>query len=286
MNVLLAQMLAHADPTQVAGLSRFFKTGPGQYGEGDKFLGIKVPVTREVVRDCWQEIGFPELEECIANEYHEVRLAALLTLVEIFKHAKRPRVKPGVTPTVMPDSIRHLCIDFYLSHTQYINNWDLVDLSCYPLLGEWLLDASDRSLLYDLARNGKTIWEQRIGIVSTMTFIRHGQLDDTFAIADILLHHPHDLIHKAVGWLLREAGKKDKSALEAYLKRPESALAHCGQAKAASAASGGRCVSPCNSRPERRGSGQRPVYHSMPRTMLRYAIEKFPEDERQKYLAK
>ena len=286
MNVLLAQMLAHADPTQVAGLSRFFKTGPGRYGEGDKFLGIKVPVTREVVRDCWQEIGFPELEECIANEYHEVRLAALLTLVEIFKHAKRPRVKPGVTPTVMPDSIRHLCIDFYLSHTQYINNWDLVDLSCYPLLGEWLLDASDRSLLYDLARNGKTIWEQRIGIVSTMTFIRHGQLDDTFAIADILLNHPHDLIHKAVGWLLREAGKKDKPALESYLKRPESTLAYCGQAKAASAASGGRCVSPCNSRPERRGSGQRPVYHSMPRTMLRYAIEKFPEDERQEYLAK
>ena len=286
MNVLLAQMLAHADPTQVAGLSRFFKTGPGQYGEGDKFLGIKVPVTREVVRDCWQEIGFPELEECIANEYHEVRLAALLTLVEIFKHAKRPRVKPGVTPTVMPDSIRHLCIDFYLSHTQYINNWDLVDLSCYPLLGEWLLDASDRSLLYDLARNGKTIWEQRIGIVSTMTFIRHGQLDDTFAISDILLHHPHDLIHKAVGWLLREAGKKDKPALESYLKRPESTLAYCGQAKAASAASGGRCVSPCNSRPERRGSGQRPVYQSMPRTMLRYAIEKFPEAERQQYLAK
>ena len=227
-------MLAHADPSQVAGLSRFFKTGPGQYGEGDKFLGIKVPVTREVFRGCWREMGFPELEECICSEYHEIRLAALLTLVEIFKHAKK-------NPT-----LQQQCVDFYLSHTQYINNWDLVDLSCYPLLGEWLLD-KDRALLYDLARNGRTLWEQRIGIVSTMTFVRHGQLEDTFAIADILLHHPHDLIHKAVGWLLREAGKKDKAALEAFLA---------------------------------------PRYLTMPRTALRYAIEKFPEAERRQYLAK
>ena len=246
-------MLAHADPTQVAGLSRFFKTGPGQYGECDKFLGIKVPVTREMVRICWREVGFEELEECIRSDYHEVRLAALLTLVEIFRHAKKD------------PELRRQCIGFYLAHTQYINNWDLVDLSCYPLLGEWLLD-KDRALLYDLARSGKTLWEQRIGIVSTMTFIRHGQLDDTFAIADILLHHPHDLIHKAVGWLLREAGKKDKAALEAFLNRPSSILAHCGPAQAASAASGGRCK-------------------TMPRTMLRYAIEKFPEAERRQYLA-
>ena len=234
MNTLLTQMLAHADPSQVAGLARFFKTGPGQYGEGDKFLGIKVPVTREVVRECWREVDFEELEECIASEYHELRLAALLTLVEIFRHAKKA------------PALQRQCVDFYLNHTEYINNWDLVDLSCYPLLGEWLLD-KDRSLLYELARNGKTIWEQRIGIVSTMTFIRHGQLEDTFAIADILLHHPHDLIHKAVGWLLREAGKRDKAALEAYLQ---------------------------------------PRYRTMPRTMLRYAIEKFPENERQAYLSK
>ena len=234
MNVLLEQMIAHADPAQVAGLARFFKTGPGQYGEGDKFLGIKVPVTREVVTACWKNVGFPELEECVSSEYHEVRLAALLALVEQFKHAKKAPEK------------QQACVDFYLSHTKYINNWDLVDLSCYPLLGEWLLD-KDRSILYDLAKNGKTIWEQRIGIVSTMTFIRHGQVDDTFAIADILLHHPHDLIHKAVGWLLREAGKRDKSALEAYLA---------------------------------------PRYTTMPRTMLRYAIEKFPEQERRRYLGR
>ena len=232
MNRLLSTMLSHADPSQVEGLSRFFKTGPGQYGEGDQFLGIKVPVTRDVVRDCWKETSFADLEECICSAFHEVRLAALLTLVEIFKHARKN------------PALQQQCIDFYLSHTEFINNWDLVDLSCYPLLGEWLLD-KDRGLLYDLARNGKTLWEQRIGIVSTMTFIRHGQLSDTFAIADILLHHPHDLIHKAVGWLLREAGKKDKAALEAYLL---------------------------------------PRYLTMPRTMLRYAIEKFPEAERQLYL--
>ena len=227
-------MLARADESQVAGLSRFFKTGPGQYGEGDKFLGIKVPVTREVVKQCWRETSMQDLEECIASEYHEVRLAALLALVEIFAHAKKDQ------------GLQQACIDFYLAHTDRINNWDLVDLSCYPLLGVWLLDR-DRSLLYDLARNGKTLWEQRIGIVSTMTFIRHGQIADTFAISDILLHHPHDLIHKAVGWLLREAGKRDKEALKAYLE---------------------------------------PRCRTMPRTMLRYAIEKFPEAERKPYLVK
>lgn len=223
----MSEMLRRADPAQVEGLARFFKTGPGQYGEGDRFLGIKVPVTREVVKACWRQTGWNDLEECICSEYHEVRLAALLTLVE------NKLSRPG-------------CVDFYLSHTDHINNWDLVDLSCYPLVGQWLLD-KDRKLLYDLARDGKTIWEQRIGMVSTMTFIRHGQLDDTFAIADILLHHPHDLIQKAVGWLLREAGKRDKAALEAFLQ---------------------------------------PRYTTMPRTMLRYAIEKFPEPERKRYLAR
>lgn len=232
MNRLFKEMLSRRDPSQVEGLSRFFKTGPGQYGEGDKFLGIKVPVTREVVKACWKTIGFAELEECIASEYHEIRLAALLTLVAIFEHARKD------------SSLQEQCIGFYLSHTRYINNWDLVDLSCYNLLGAWLLD-KDRALLYELAKGGKTIWEQRIGIVSTMTFIRHGQLDDTFALADILLHHPHDLIHKAVGWLLREAGKRDNGALISFL----------------------------DSR-----------YKTMPRTMLRYAIEKFPERERKRYL--
>ena len=232
MNQLYKEMLSRSNPSQVEGLMRFFKTGPGQYGEGDKFLGIKVPETRMVVKACWQETSLSDLEECLVSEFHEVRLAALLTLVEIFNHAKKDPL------------LQRQCVDTYLSHTDYINNWDLVDLSCYNLLGTWLLD-KDRSLLYDLARYGKTIWEQRIGMVSTMQFIRHGQLDDTFAIADILLHHPHDLIHKAVGWLLREAGKRDVEALKDFLDS--------------------RC-------------------RTMPRTMLRYAIEKFPEPERKHYL--
>lgn len=232
---LYNEILAHQDPSQVEGLKRFFKTGKGQYGEGDLFLGIKVPVTREVVKQCWSETSFDELETCIRSEYHEIRLAALLTLVQVFKHAKKD-------PT-----LQHRCIGFYLGHTEFINNWDLVDLSCYELLGTWLLD-KDRQLLYDLARDGKTIWEQRIGMVSTMQFIRHGQLDDTFAIADIFLVKPqplHDLLQKAVGWLLREAGKRDEQRLKDWLSNR---------------------------------------YQVMPRTMLRYAIEKFSEEERAGYL--
>ena len=233
MNILLDQMMSHADPSQVEGLMRFFKTGPGQYGYGDKFLGIKVPVTRGVVKECWQKVNFDDLEECVTSQYHEVRLAALLTLIEIFSHAKKN------------PELQKRCVDFYLSHTDRINNWDLVDLSCHPLLGTWLLD-KDRTLLYDLARGGQTIWEQRIGMVSTMQFIRHGQTADTYAIAEILIGHNHDLIQKAVGWLLREAGKRNTAQLKEWLET--------------------RCS-------------------TMPRTMLRYAIEKLPEQERQHFMS-
>lgn len=235
-NNLYNEILSHQDPSQVAALSYFFKTGEGQYGEGDVFLGIKVPVTREVVKQCWKSTSFEDLETCIQSEYHEMRLAALLCLVQIFHHTK-------------DKALQQRCIDFYLSHTQYVNNWDLVDLSCYELLGTWLLD-KNRSLLYELARNGKTLWEQRIGMVSTMQFIRHNQLDDTYSIADIFLEKPqpiHDLLQKATGWLLREAGKRDEQRLKDWL----------------------------SSR-----------YHTMPRTMLRYAIEKFPKEERQFFMQK
>lgn len=247
---LFNEILARQDAEQAVNLSRFFKTGKGQYGEGDKFLGVKVPVTREVVKQCWKETSFDDLEACIQSEYHEIRLAALLTLVQIFKHAKK-RETPlpshcGQRPAISCAS-QQQCIDFYLSHTQYINNWDLVDLSCYELLGTWLLD-KDRSMLYDLARDGKTIWEQRIGMVSTMQFIRHGELDDTYAIAELFLVKPkplHDLLQKAVGWLLREAGKRDEQRLKDWLA---------------------------------------PRHATMPRTMLRYAIEKFTDEERKKYM--
>lgn len=237
MNKLYTELLNRQDPSQVHGLSYFFKTGPGQYGEGDKFLGIKVPVTREVVKQCWKDCSFDDLQECVSSEYHEMRLAALLTLVQVFKHAKKD------------ERLQKQCIDFYLANTQYINNWDLVDLSCYELLGNWLLDR-DRKPLYDMARHGETIWEQRIGMVSTMQFLRHGQLDDTYSIAEIFLQKPqplHDLLQKAVGWLLREAGKRDENRLKLWLKTR---------------------------------------YMTMPRTMLRYAIEKFPEPERKEYLKK
>ena len=232
---LYNEILSRQDPEQAVNLSRFFKTGKGQYGEGDKFLGIKVPVTRDVVKQCWQDTSFDDLEACICSEYHEIRLAALLALVQIFKHAKKDKV------------LQQCCVDFYLSHTEFINNWDLVDLSCYELLGVWLLD-KDRTLLYDLARDGKTIWEQRIGMVSTMQFLRHGELDDTYAIAEIFLNKPqplHDLLQKAVGWLLREAGKRDEQRLKDWLSKR---------------------------------------YATMPRTMLRYAIEKFSEKERNYFM--
>lgn len=234
-NRLFETVLYHRDPQQVEGLSRFFKTGKGQYGEGDKFLGIKVPVIREVVKQCWADTSFEDLETCIRSEFHEMRLAALLVLVQMFKHAKKDEL------------LQNRCVDFYLSHTEFINNWDLVDLSCYELLGTWLLD-KDRTLLYDLAREGKTIWEQRIGMVSTMQFLRHGELDDTYAIADLFLAKPkplHDLLQKAVGWLLREAGKRDEQRLKDWIST--------------------RC-------------------QSMPRTMLRYAIEKFSDEERNRFM--
>lgn len=232
---LYNEILARQDAEQAVNLSRFFKTGKGQYGEGDQFLGIKVPVTREVVKHCWQETSFNDFEVCMRSEYHEIRLAALLTLVQIFKHAKKDK------------ALQQQCIDFYLTHTEFINNWDLVDLSCYELLGTWLLD-KDRTLLYDLARDGKTIWEQRIGMVSTMQFIRHDQLDDTYAIADIFLvksQPMHDLLQKAGGWLLREAGKRDEQRLKDWLSTRHA---------------------------------------TMPRTMLRYAIEKFTDEERKRYM--
>ena len=241
MNKLMQMKLherieACRNEAQAAGLARFFKTGPGQYGEGDRFLGLKVPETRSIVKACWKETDFGEMDLCLRSPWHEVRLAGLLALAEHFSHARKD------------PAYRRQCVDFYLSHTEGINNWDLVDLSCYVILGEWFLD-KDRTLLYDLARDGRTIWEQRIGIVSTMQFLRHGQQDDTYAIADLFLAKPaplHDLLQKAVGWLLREAGKRDADRLRDWLEP--------------------RCA-------------------DLPRTLLRYAIEKFPSEERAGWLA-
>jgi len=231
MNTLKERIEAAANPDAVPGLSRFFKSAPGEYGEGDLFLGIKVPVTRAIVKELKGKVGFTEIEECIRSPYHEMRLAALLMLVEIFKKGDRQK-----------------SVEFYLSHTDWINNWDLVDLSCYEILGKWLLDRN-REILYMLAKEGKTIWERRIGIVSTMAFIRKGELDDTYAIVDIFAREKnlHDLLQKAAGWLLREAGKRDMERLCKWLESRHS---------------------------------------TMPRTMLRYAIEKMDSETRSRFLKK
>lgn len=228
---VLQAMLALKNDEQKNVLERFFKTGKGQYGEGDLFLGIKVPQSRAVAKQHYKSCSLNDLHKLVQSPFHEVRLVALLILVLQYNH----------------DKTNSEYVNFYLSHTKFVNNWDLVDLSCYEILGDWLLD-KDRSVLYRLADKGNSIWEQRIGIVSTMQFLRHNQLDDTYAIADIFLAKPsplHDLLQKAVGWLLREAGKRDTERLTQFLAKR---------------------------------------YLRMPRTMLRYAIEKYPDGVRRQFL--
>ena len=228
---IIDDLQAVGNPEKAIHLSHFFKTGKGQYGEGDRFIGVTVPEQRAIAKK-YQSAPFSVLEELVTSPWHEVRLTGLLILVNQFGKNKEI-------------GFRQSCVDFYLSHTDYINNWDLVDLTCYKLLGIWLID-KDRQLLYDLAHSPK-LWEQRIAIVTCMYFVRQGDFKDCLAISDLLLNHNHDLIHKAVGWLLRETGKKDRQVLVHFLS-------------------------------------DRYLY--MPSTMLRYAIEHFPEEERRKYLNK
>ncbi|GHV63986.1 DNA alkylation repair protein [Bacteroidia bacterium] len=226
---IIAELQAHGSAEKAEHHAYFFKTGEGQYGEGDLFFGVTVPQMRAIAKK-YANIGWAEIEGLLASPVHEVRLLALTITVEKYKKTKQATDKQKI-------------VDFYLAHTQHINNWDLVDLSCYKILGDWLED-KDRNILYQLA-DSENLWEQRIAIVTCMHFIHKGDFDDCLAISDRLLHHKHDLIHKAVGWMLREVGKKDIFVLTDFLRRH---------------------------------------YKVMPRTMLRYAIEKFPEVERQKYL--
>ena len=232
MNVILNDLKRLADSRQRDVLMRFFKTGKGEYGEGDRFLGVKVPQTRAVVKAHWKDCSDADVGRLIASPYHEARLAGLLVLLRRYKAARGD------------DERRGRIVDAYLASQPFINNWDLVDLTCYELLGDWFF-SRDRTLLHEMARHGETIWVQRISIVTTLQFIRRGDFGTTFELADILLRHPHDLIHKAVGWMLREVGKRNRFVLEDFLK---------------------------------------PRYREMPRTMLRYAIEKFPEPLRLQYL--
>ena len=225
---LKSELDALASPTKAVVLSRFFKTGHGEYGEGDRFLGIVVPEQRKLAKK-FVRLNFDDIEMLLETDIHEYRLTALLILTYQFPKASANN--------------REEIFTFYLNHTKWINNWDLVDVTCRQILGVYLLD-QDRSVLYKLARS-PNLWEQRIAIISTLEFIKHEQFDDTLKIAEILLTHSHDLIHKAVGWMLREVGKQDRQILKEFLNN------HCQQ---------------------------------MPRTMLRYAIEHFDQPTRKAYL--
>ena len=219
---------ARADRSRIPILQSFFKTGPGQYAEGDVFIGVTVPQLRLVCRECADATSDDRLR-LLRSAVHEERALALLLMVDAFKRAD--------------EAGRRTLYEQYLANTATINNWDLVDCSAADIVGGWLAERSRRPL-QRLARS-RSLWERRIAIVATHHFIRKGEVDETFRVADILLHDEDDLIHKAVGWMLREAGKRDPAAERGFLKSR---------------------------------------YTQMPRTMLRYAIERFPEGERQRYL--
>jgi len=216
--------------TEIAKNSlRFFKTDKGQYGFGDIFLGVRAPKIRLIAKK-YIDISIADMKILIRSKYHEERFLGLIILVNKYSKTKDKK------------TINQL-YKIYISSFKYINNWDLVDVTCPHVTGKYLID-KDRSILYKWAKSDD-LWTKRIAIVSTFSFIRQNDLEDTFKIAEILLQDKHDLIHKAVGWMLREAGKRDLEKEEIFLKK---------------------------------------YYRDMPRTMLRYAIEKFPESKRQAYL--
>jgi len=217
-----------ADPDRSIFLQRFFKTGPGEYAEGDVFLGLPVPMTRRITRQ-FGDLPIAEVKKLLASKFHEARLAGLFILVARFGKGD--------------ERVRQDIFTFYLSQTPRINNWDLVDNSAHQIVGGWLVDRSRRPL-QKLAQS-QNMWERRIAIIATCHFIKRRDLDETFALADALIADEHDLIHKAAGWMLREAGKRDQAQLETWLKTR---------------------------------------YQKMPRTMSRYSIEKLSPVRRQAYL--
>ncbi len=233
-NKVIKELKKYSNKEKAKVSQWFFKTGPGQYGEGDIFIGVKVPEIRMVAQN-FLDINFEDLEKLLYSKIHEHRLTAVLILTYQFKKANEAQKKK--------------IYNFYFKHTKQVNNWDLVDLSAPNIVGGYLLCHSDptngrRIILYKLSKSNN-LWEKRISILATFTFLRNNDFEDTLKIAKILLHDDHDLIHKAVGWMLREVGKRNMVVEEKFLKV---------------------------------------YYKEMPRTMLRYAIEKFPEDLRQRYL--
>lgn len=226
---LQQQLKKLANPKKAIDVARFFKTGKGEYGEGDVFLGITVPEIRIVAKQ-YKDLSLKEIQKLLQSKIHEERLLALIILVNQFKQADEDK--------------QQQIFDLYLSNTKYINNWDLVDASAEYIVGAYLIKRS-KTILKTLAQS-KSLWERRIAIIATFQFIKQKQHEHTFIIAKILLRDDHDLIHKAVGWMLREVGKRISEAIEeTFLQQ---------------------------------------YYQQMPRTMLRYAIERFDEKKRKKYL--
>jgi hypothetical protein len=224
-------------------LPKFFKTGKGEYGEGDQFLGVTVPNIR-IVAKCCLDIPMDTITDLILSEWHEMRMCGLMIMVENCKMIPKTSWRKSHSDDE-GKALRKKYFDFYLKHTDRINNWDLVDLTAPTIIGEYLID-KPHDILYKLA-DSQLLWEQRTAVVSTFAFIRNNDFIDIYTIAEHLLNHPHDLMQKAIGWMLREAGKRDADPLRAFLDN-----------------------------------------HSeiMPRTMLRYSIEKFSEAERLHYMNK
>lgn len=222
-----------ANPTRAGHSQRYFKTAPGEYGEGDRFIGVSVPAIRKLARQ-FRLLPLTEIRILLYSPIHEERLLALIILVHQFQSACKINRKPE----------QARIYKFYLQHYRQVNNWDLVDTSCRDIVGAYLLDKSDRDILYRWA-SSKHLWKKRIAIISTGAFIRQQQFDDTLQLAELLLHDKHDLIHKAVGWMLREVGKLDNKRLLNFLDTH---------------------------------------HRNMSRTMLRYALEKYPDNIRKAYL--
>ena len=230
-NDIIKQLKRVATPEKKKVQLRFFKTGEGEYGYGDEFLGVMVPQVRAIVKEAWKDISLEEIETLLHSTFHEARLTALLLLVKIYE-AKDSS-----------NDIRDKIFKIYTTNCNYINNWDLVDLSAPNIVGQHLFE-KDCSLLYEFAQSNH-LWKQRIAVVATLHFIRKGKFYHTYSLAKLFMDTNHDLMKKAVGWMLREAGKRNVSQLRNFLIEYKSV---------------------------------------MPRTMLRYAIEKFSNYERQEFM--
>lgn len=236
---VIDRLMGVASPQKREVQLKFFKTGIGEYGYGDLFLGVMVPQVRAIVGECYRDISFDEIEVLLHSKYHEARLTALLLLVKIYEVNNRPAKRDDINSK----NIRKRIFDIYTSNTAFINNWDLVDLSAPNIVGEHLF-GNDCSLLYEFALSNN-LWKERIAVVATLNFIRKGEILHTFSLAKLFLNSKHDLMQKSVGWMLREAGKRECDMLRDFLNEHK---------------------------------------NIMPRTMLRYAIERFSADERKVFM--